>query len=980
MSELSSLEDSINALIDGASIMPQDIASELSTLTEVWWPKQKLVIKERLSLAKTPTRLTWLFKVVLPGDVEATVDFEAELAADVITYDIDLQLSADFSLEKIYEELGTGFFAGPLAFFKDFEIKSVQWHTLNVDTTRLTLRLDKEIALEFGPIQLALDGESLQLDFDEDKLEGRIFFSLRIGGQTIGAQCELRHKLEFNADIDEFDFDALLEELDLSLPSLNSLIPLDKLPKGRFKLDFNHPENGISYTTRLGDLGHISLALFDSNSQWIFVAGIDFKDDFRFRDLDPALKPLEFIEDCVEFGRPSLYYASDGISDYTWPTSSQNIDLLPGFYLNADLSLHKHGLEFVEKLTGLDSLPILSPIAPSQFINFTLVAHIRESLKVIPGMLTLEDFSISASGNPLSISATGRTQIVIFGSELPQMLLGVKLDEAGTGFTFRTDEPWTNPLGLPVSITDLVFEIKMPESAYAFLGAIDISGQSMIVTGQFLGQTPVMLAGTLDGEFSMGMLMKTFTGLELIPDAIDLKYRDFTMRMVANPLGVTIGDEFFPPGLSFKGTLAIMGLELFTQVTVDIDEGAAAEGRLNKAIDLPPILRITGPNGQGAPYLKLNTKRDPILELGGEFTFLGIKDTVEIEINGDEVTYHSQKKLGPVSTNLECRLGDGHFAATGDFEAMVRGSVGPIRPIPQGPSLGSYRIDTGCKGSIEIAVDEDGDHSVKIEGRLSVAGATISLPQIDIKGKIKQFQDLPKIILELIKERAVELLEELFATAEQWLKNIADGLIKITEEDIGRTLSEYYHKSKEEIGKLANSVLKLDAEGVFRTLKGAGVVAEDAAKILIELGHPADQVEKVFKALFPGSHIDQSFGHLDTPAKGHIDKAASAHINKSAKGHVDVGAKAHIDKPGKGHVNVGGKGHVDKRIKFGIGSKHINTAAVPHLDEKAIPHVNIGAKPHIDTPAVPHVNIPAELHVDTKAIPHGDVGKHVDTN
>jgi hypothetical protein len=518
----------------------------------------------------------------------------------------------------------------------------------------------------------------------------------------------------------------------------------------------------------------------------------------------------------------------------------------------------------------------------------------------------------------------------------------------------------------------------MPESSYSFLGAVEIQERKVLVAAQFIGNVPVMLAGKLDGEFSMGILVQTLTGLNVIPAALDLTLKDSLLYMVPSPLGATIGDEHFPTGLSLKGILSFMGLTAKAEVTMDPDSGVIASGELDKPIMLEPVFRLTGMDGKGTPLLKINTAENPLLTLEGEFFLLGLKERVLARAGDGSLTFTTRKVLGPVAVQLACALGHGVLTAEGEAVVMIRGAIGPIRPVANGPSLGSIKIDTGFDALLKVRAEENGAWQLLLSGTAEIVSVEIHLPEMDISGNIQDLEKLPELILKLITERATELLEEVFGTAEQWLEHIAAGLVHVVEEEIGKTLSEYYHKTTEEVSQLVHSILKLDAKGILSVLKGAGTGAEDAAKLLIQLGVPSQVVKEMLNIAFPGSHLDHHYGHIDTPGMPHLDIPMQNTMNIPGKGHVDVPEKFHVDQGGKGHVNEGGQGHIDEHWDAKFASHHTDRSAIPHVDVQPVPHVNDGATPHVNVSAVPHVNV-VTPHVDVTT-PHADSDTHLDTN
>ena len=257
-----------------------------------------------------------------------------------------------------------------------------------------------------------------------------------------------------------------------------------------------------------------------------------------------------------------------------------------------------------------------------------------------------------------------------------------------------------------------------------------------------------------------------------------------------------------------------------------------------------------------------------------------------------------------------------------------------------------------------IEVNEEGSFEIEIWGACQILNVEINLPKVSIKNNLRNFEQLPAILFDLISDKAIDLLEDIFSTAEEWLKNIAEGLINILENEIGQTLNEHFHKTTEEIAKLVDSTLKLDPKGMLNVLNGAGAAAEDAAKLLIELGNPTNLVKDALKIVFPDSHVDETFG-MSIPEKGHVDIGAKPHINTAAKAHVNIGAKAHIDRGAKAHVDKGsGMLHLD------IGGRaHLDHGARAHADEGAKAHINKGARLHTDTPLTPHID--SRNHLDT---------------
>lgn len=849
----------------------------------------------------------------------------------------------------------------------------------------------KEWSIYIGALELKVVAFTIEFKWENGQFSGKFQgrTNLHHSSET-ELQGDLQNGFNLLGHMGSIELNDLLNNWGVNL-RFPVGFPKLMLPQVQFRIQFVASSPTVFLYSQVDGLGQITVVVQKQNESWETFVIVSLLADWKLSDLSGYLQPLNILE----IKMSSLTVATNAKPEFSYMRSDgtiQTLQIQKDLNLFAELFLRGAGLEFVATLIGREVLPL--QLQTSQNLTDTKIsAGLNQKLNILPDIITLDQFALNITPQPLSIRISCEATITIFGTELPKFRANAAIEQGKTELSLETIEPWKNVFGINgFAINKTFFEMETaPVPKYGIYGDISISDKTIRMATQFIGNAPSMIAGSLQGVLSLNETVRDLVGLQL-PDFLDLSIKDFNIYAVVDPQGVTIGDVHFDPGFALQGTLGILGLDLFTKIVVDPNNGIFAQGSLSQLISIGDVLKISDAAGSGPPVIVLDTRTPnqgtvapPLLRLSGLFDLMGLRDTIEVNINrsGFDVTF--EKQLGVVEYKWRCRVRQPNFFGESTFKFGLNFSTGPI--TVSGQNLGSIKINTGFEGTTLVSFQDD-RFKMSIDGSFEVQGLKFHLPSIHFSARPDSLERLPGLIEQNIKDNASELFQDMLADPLKWLQGIKEGLIEGVE-NVAGVLKEKFNRTAEQIGADIRNTLELGSDAAAEGLKSIGEDVEKIASILKGLGEPADKVrsaltkagfssenvrgtiQKVFNEI---PHLDViEILHCDIPLTPHGDTPFTPHVDTPLTPHGDVKARAHIDVASVGHIDFL-RGHIDSGgfIHGDFRGFHGDTAATPHLDVPLKAHIDVKSAGHGDIAAVGHLDIPAVGHCDIQPVPHGD--------
>jgi len=830
-----------------------------------------------------------------------------------------------------------GLLAGTLASaLEPFDQLSIDTFSLQMapggNGFRLHIGLRGTWSPKLGPARFELGLSRLEVQRSDGRVRAAISGSLMLSGIRVEARLPLDGDLQLEASLDQIDLETIAGAFGLSLRMLPSAIPT-RLGKGVL---FIGPLSGrapvVSLHAPLPPLGDVRVVIAEVGAAWTVMVAAELPGDWSFSRLHRALAPLDVLLDVVTFDHPGVVISSVTQAQFPYPSRAEpsaTLAVSEGAELRAALALRGFGLDVVADLFKLDRVPLVGDLV-GDMSQLSLRGSIRRKLVLVPSLLEVDGFELEIRPTPFSVRLAGVADVSLFGERLPRFLVGMEISEGVTAIVFDTEEPWVRPLGLPkLTIEDLVVELSPAPLAMAFRGQIALRDRRMNVAARFVGHTPTMLVGDLDGEMPLAPTLTDLVGVDLVPAALRLTIQDFHVYVVPNPLGETIGGVHFPRGLSLDGTIRFLGLGFRAVVRVDPDSGVFASGRLAGPIRLDPVLSISDASG-GGPYVTLDTTARPILKVSARVGMLGLAQEVDASLDEDGLAFSIQQQLGPVAARLDGRLQEGLALSTeGSADFHLSGSIGPVRLFDGGPDLGTIRLDADFRGRVTVAARPD-HSSLRARGDFDLLGIRFTVPELALTVAPRSLAELPEILLKWIREHSKKIFAELFESAALWVDAIAKKVIGAVS-DVAMVLREHFQETPEKIAAALRKSLDATLEETTKALKRLGETTTRIAKILTDFGEPVEDVARALKNIDePVEEIAKALQALNVPFREVGEILEKVGVPRSTVNTVvrlifpmvpDVSWPPHI-----------------KHLK----APHIKHLKAPHIKHLKAPHIKFG--------------------------------------
>lgn len=697
-------------------------------------------------------------------------------------------------------------------------------------------------------------------------LFGEVALTLALSqeGASVAVEVDIAPKLA------SVDLVRLAQALSLPLPKLPKLAALAE-PVRRAALVLRGQDARLTTAADVGALGTVRLVLARVDRQWGLVAGLQVDKGLSFSDLHDVLRPLDALLSLVAWGDPALLVSTVKHDAFPYPGRAGTWEtrrVEPGIQLRGELVLQRPELSVVRTLLGVDRLPLQIPLDPD-LSQVRVRAQLGDCIALIEGCLTLEDLQIELAPKPLAVAASGRVSIELFGAKLPPFVLAANLASGGPSLSFRTAQPWKNPLGIPIQINVLVFEVLAASASYGLSGQIGIQNKTVDLAARFTSSAPTVLACKLDGEFSLLGVLKDLlnTNLfqELLPDALDPKLSDFSAYFVLDPRGAEVGALSLPPGVVLAGRVSFLGLSLQAEVQVSKKRVKVA-GALKEALKIGDCFSLSDPKTPSAgPSLLLDTGSRPVGVLNAKVTFLGISQAVAATLSKSGFTCSLNQSLGPVKTQLDLALQDASSVlASGKASVKLKASIGPIRAMKGRLSLGTLNLDATLAAQLAVKLGLKTKPSVTVSARFKIMGIGFVVPEFTVS--IQSLAELPAALVKALRDGAMTIFAAVFKDPDRWIAALGKKLISSVA-DAGHVLVKHFGKTTKEATHALRVTLKLPAEVVAGSLKklgetperiadllsGVGDGPEAIAKALLRSGHPVKVVGKVLKGMNHGA-------------------------------------------------------------------------------------------------------------------------------
>jgi len=833
---------------------------------------------------------------------------------------------------------------------------------LDAGNVSVTATLTGSWKIPLGVNAPDLTGATITVSKRGNSVTGRIDAHMSIAGQSLVVQAGLPGELILSGQLPSVNITDLAHELIGPVLTIPAGVPQLRLDASQFMIRFDGDNPTFEVQTTVNGFGTVSVVVANVSDQWQVLAVFATPADFHFSQLAPILAPLDVLN--IEAPRLTIAsfdaddFAAPAIGGVTFPSQVHK-----GIVLGAALSLHGHGLDFVASLIGLNQLP-LQLAAPADLASAEIAATFAGTKVLIPGAVTLEKTELAFVPSPFTANLQSVAQVVIHGEALPEFQITVGLADGTEKISLESVQPWVKPFGISgLTIQKVIFTIQMnPAPAFGVLGDVSIAGRTLLIACDFVSGEPDALVGELQGQLDLGDVLKDLVGFTL-PPVLDLSIQDFSMHVVANPLGVDFGTVHFDPGLSLRGTLGILGLEMLANVRIN-DSGVFASGALKNKVEFGNVLSITDAAGDGPPSMLLDTTGSPMLRLNGKVTLLGSSDSIDasLDSNGFSARLQQSDALGKYDLNIQFTSVQ-QFRATGSFSFGLSATIHT--------DLGDLVLNTGCDGSLTVSMS-NGSFLLVANGQFIFAGNTLTLPTFQTTIAIDSLHSLPQQIHDLVVAKVQDVFRSILGDPDKWLAAIAAKAIQNVE-NVAAILKNQFGKDAAYIGPKLKSVLNFSSLEVGQALKGIGTAPEDIASVLRGLGDPVQNVRDTLTRL--GVPVDQ-ISHILSTAFGipHLDHIL--HTDFHADTALVPPVNVHGDTPLVPPVNIHGDTPLIPPIHI-----HGDTPLIPHLDQ------------HADTPWIPRVNQHTDFrgpgisnHFDKRIArhhidQHKDVpGPHVDTH
>ncbi|MFL6198987.1 MAG: hypothetical protein ACJ76J_07410 [Thermoanaerobaculia bacterium] len=318
------------------------------------------------------------------------------------------------------------------------------------------------------------------------------------------------------------------------------------------------------------------------------------------------------------------------------------------------------------------------------------------------------------------------------------------------------------------------------------------------------------------------------------------------------PEPTMIGTLRYPQGFHLIAEFDQFLLKARMKVEIAPAKGIAIDADLDPIVIVNrDVFSLTGKSKKGGPLFSAATYKqpeqsDPRLQpphffLTGSLHLLGIDvATVEATIGSEGLQWKAHNVTPLYTLDLNGTISAGGAVAINGIATMgmkqsFDASLGPV-------DLGHVSIDATVSAALDIHIDAGGAKA-SVSGSFAFAGATLAIPTITLDVNGPALANLPDTLWNAVKDAVLKL----FTNVDAWLGAIKSGIVTGTVTAagaIGTVMAKAYNLTADQIADKTKTALNFTTDQVTSALKGAGLGAEEAAKLLRDkLGVVADVAE-----------------------------------------------------------------------------------------------------------------------------------------
>ena len=749
------------------------------------------------------------------------------------------------------------------------------------ETYSLTAGVADTWTIPLGTKSLSVTGVKLAASLAKkggrSEITGAIAGTTKIAGASLDIDWRLPGALKLAGTLPNTSLGDLIKDLlGKDLAGLGLTLPTGftdalSFTEAQISISKQSDDYVFNLAATAGTLGPVVVAVVKNAGTWGFVAGFALPDDWKISDIGKALKsnPLSSLDDLKFSG---LYLVLSSFSDSAFslagfglPAGAKGVN--QGLNVYGALQLEGAGLGKVGKLLNKKSLPVNAALG-DDLASTQLQADLGEDFDLIPNQVVLKSFVLTLQPKPFSITVSSDADVTINEKALPEFSVAAGVSDEVFDLAFATKQPWLEPFGVKGLTVQksAVLQLGMsPDLSLTVTGKAEVGGQTIAMACQLeAGGVPDMLAGSFTGSLTLQELVTGLIAVQNVTGLDGISLSDFSIYLVANPLGVTIAGKTYQPGIALAGALDFYGSSAQVDIAIDKTQG---------------------------------------------FSFA---------IN---------EQIGSVAWDIQAAMQNAEFSASGSIGATVVASIGPIYVPSSDPKVkvklaDAISLDTQVSGSFDTEVKPTGMVATlgKITplsfswngNNLNLGSLSITLGAQGLANLASQIEtqiqnEADKIFGGLFQdvsndaEKAGKLLNECFqqgaadiaATFKGIGRDAGDALVAVKSgtgktnaevaklvkgagydaAQVGKGLTQAWNESPKDVANLLHGA-GYDAAQVAGTLRNAlGQSAQQTASFLQE-NYPKADVGKAMKSAGYAEHeISGALGKAGNTAAGAVKKA-----------------------------------------------------------------------------------------------------------
>ncbi|MCC6410331.1 MAG: hypothetical protein IT270_01655 [Saprospiraceae bacterium] len=207
----------------------------------------------------------------------------------------------------------------------------------------------------------------------------------------------------------------------------------------------------------------------------------------------------------------------------------------------------------------------------------------------------------------------------------------------------------------------------------------------------------------------------------------------------------------------------------------------------------------------GGPVLHFSTRSTPFLHADLHAELFGVlQSDIHAEITDEGFMFDFKVGAGNVATaELECHWwkNEGQFEAHGNMGIQL---MGDIRPIIPGIDATKISLNTSLDASVSLIVNKD-KFEFTANGDFLFQGARLKMPELTITVKFSTLEDLAKLVLDWIVEKAKHIFSEIIGPVGAFVEKGVEEVkqVAVAAYHFGETC---YKEAKEDVTQIGQAV------------------------------------------------------------------------------------------------------------------------------------------------------------------------------